>query len=284
MPSELVESELFGYRKGAFTGAHIDRAGKFEFANGGTIFLDEIGEFTSSIQAKLLQVLQEGRFTRLGSNRETQVDVRIVAATNRNGNDRVKVTHCDHGIMTRPPTTLFSFKCLSPRYLEALKEKTAGSLLRYQTGPKWVTFALAKSAVEVSTGKSSLSVTKELAFHQLGGHRRAVHLDKGFIAQIGLPMDHAGNQVFPYTAFSLNQHRNLSVSNLENGFVNALHFGTADHQINLFGFSFGESTRHMICGIEGAGDGLRKLLELNGLANVVPDPGLNRLDNNLRIS
>jgi len=61
------------------------------------------------------------------------------------GNDRVKVTHCDHGIMTRPPTTLFSFKCLSRRYLEALKEKPAGSLLRYQTGPKWVTFALAKS-------------------------------------------------------------------------------------------------------------------------------------------
>ena len=83
MPTELVESELFGYRKGAFTGAHIDRAGKFEFANGGTIFLDEIGEFTSPIQAKLLQVLQDGKFTRLGSNRETKVDVRIVAATNR---------------------------------------------------------------------------------------------------------------------------------------------------------------------------------------------------------
>ena len=83
MPAELVESELFGYRKGAFTGAHIDRVGKFEFANGGTIFLDEIGEFTSTIQAKLLQVLQEGRFTRLGSNRDTQVNVRILAATNR---------------------------------------------------------------------------------------------------------------------------------------------------------------------------------------------------------
>ena len=83
MPAELVESELFGYRKGAFTGAHIDRVGKFEFANGGTLFLDEIGEFTSSIQAKLLQVLQEGRFTRLGSNQETEVDVRIIAATNR---------------------------------------------------------------------------------------------------------------------------------------------------------------------------------------------------------
>jgi two-component system response regulator AtoC len=83
IPSELVESELFGYRKGAFTGAHLDRPGKFEFANGGTIFLDEIGEFTSSIQAKLLQVLQEGKFTRLGSNQETTVQVRIVAATNR---------------------------------------------------------------------------------------------------------------------------------------------------------------------------------------------------------
>ena len=83
MPTELVESELFGYRKGAFTGAHLDRVGKFEFANGGTIFLDEIGEFTSAIQAKLLQVLQEGRFTRLGSNQETEVEVRILAATNR---------------------------------------------------------------------------------------------------------------------------------------------------------------------------------------------------------
>ena len=68
------------------------------------------------------------------------------------GNDRGKVTHCDHGIMTRPPATLFSFKCLSPNYLEALKEKTAGSLLRYQTGPKWVTFALAKSPARVWNG------------------------------------------------------------------------------------------------------------------------------------
>ena len=90
LPSELVESELFGFRKGAFTGAHLDRVGKFEFANGGTIFLDEIGEFTSSIQAKLLQVLQEGRFTRLGSNQETEVEVRILAATNSNLDQALK--------------------------------------------------------------------------------------------------------------------------------------------------------------------------------------------------
>lgn len=83
MPAELVESELFGYRKGAFTGAYIDRPGKFEFANEGTIFLDEIAEFTPSVQAKLLQVLQDGQFSRLGSNEEVQVNVRVVAATNR---------------------------------------------------------------------------------------------------------------------------------------------------------------------------------------------------------
>lgn len=84
MPADLAESELFGHEKGAFTGAYIDRPGKFEFANGGTIFLDEIGEFAPSTQAKLLQVMQEGRFCRLGSNEEIQVDVRIIAATNRN--------------------------------------------------------------------------------------------------------------------------------------------------------------------------------------------------------
>lgn len=83
MPKELIESELFGYQKGAFTGAHVDRPGRFEFANGGTIFLDEIGEFSPSVQAKLLQVLQDGRFIRLGSNREMAVDVRVLAATNR---------------------------------------------------------------------------------------------------------------------------------------------------------------------------------------------------------
>ncbi|RPI26779.1 MAG: sigma-54-dependent Fis family transcriptional regulator [Acidobacteria bacterium] len=89
LPSELTESELFGCQRGAFTGALADRPGKFEFANGGTIFLDEIGEFSPSVQAKLLQVLQDGRFTRLGSNNEMRVDVRIVAATNRKLEDAI---------------------------------------------------------------------------------------------------------------------------------------------------------------------------------------------------
>ena len=83
LPSELLESELFGFERGAFTGATQHKPGKFEFANHGTIFLDEIGEMQASMQAKLLQVLQDGEFTRLGSNRDVRVDVRVVAATNR---------------------------------------------------------------------------------------------------------------------------------------------------------------------------------------------------------
>lgn len=84
IPDQLLESELFGYEKGAFTGATENRQGKFEAANGGTIFLDEIGEITSSLQAKLLQITQEKSFMRLGSNKLRQADVRIISATNRN--------------------------------------------------------------------------------------------------------------------------------------------------------------------------------------------------------
>ncbi|NPA16575.1 MAG: sigma-54-dependent Fis family transcriptional regulator [Aquificae bacterium] len=83
IPENLIESELFGYEKGAFTGADKTRPGKFETANGGTIFLDEVGELTLSAQSKLLRVLQEGTFYRLGGNKEIKVDVRVMAATNR---------------------------------------------------------------------------------------------------------------------------------------------------------------------------------------------------------
>ncbi len=83
LPTELLESELFGFERGAFTGATHHKPGKFEFANHGTIFLDEIGELQPSMQAKLLQVLQDGEFARLGGNRDVHVDVRVVAATNR---------------------------------------------------------------------------------------------------------------------------------------------------------------------------------------------------------
>lgn len=84
IPSELIESELFGHVKGSFTGANKDRAGKFEAANGGTIFLDEIGDMSLSAQAKVLRALQENKIQRVGSDKDIKVNVRIVAATNKN--------------------------------------------------------------------------------------------------------------------------------------------------------------------------------------------------------
>ena len=83
LPAELLESELFGHEKGAFTGAATSRIGKFEQADGGTLMLDEIGELTPALQAKLLHVLQDAEFTKLGSNKRIEVDVRVVTATNR---------------------------------------------------------------------------------------------------------------------------------------------------------------------------------------------------------
>jgi DNA-binding NtrC family response regulator len=83
IPSELIESELFGHVKGSFTGANKDRAGKFEAANGGTIFLDEIGDMSLSAQAKVLRALQENKISRVGSDKDIKVDVRVIAATNK---------------------------------------------------------------------------------------------------------------------------------------------------------------------------------------------------------
>ena len=90
LPSNLIESELFGHEKGAFTGADSRRIGRFEVANGATLFLDEIGELPLDMQSKMLRVLQDGEFERLGSSHTTKVDVRIIAATNRNLNEEVK--------------------------------------------------------------------------------------------------------------------------------------------------------------------------------------------------
>jgi formate hydrogenlyase transcriptional activator len=83
LPGELIESELFGHEKGAFTGATGRQVGRFELADGGTIFLDEVGDLPLKLQAKLLRVLQEGEFERLGSGKTIKVDVRVIAATNR---------------------------------------------------------------------------------------------------------------------------------------------------------------------------------------------------------
>jgi len=84
LPAPLIESELFGHEKGAYTGADKQRSGRFEIANGGSLFLDEVGELPLELQAKLLRVLEEGEFERVGGSHTIKVDVRLIAATNRN--------------------------------------------------------------------------------------------------------------------------------------------------------------------------------------------------------
>jgi len=93
IPSELIESELFGHIKGAFTSAVKDKAGKFEAANGGTIFLDEIGDMSLSAQSKVLRALQEHKIQRVGSERDLIVDVRVIAATNKNLRNEISLNN-----------------------------------------------------------------------------------------------------------------------------------------------------------------------------------------------
>ncbi len=90
IPSELIESELFGHMKGSFTGAVKDKAGKFEQADSGTLFLDEVGDMSLSAQAKVLRALQEGKVTRVGGDKEIKVDVRVLAATNKNLQEEIE--------------------------------------------------------------------------------------------------------------------------------------------------------------------------------------------------
>ena len=104
IPAELLESELFGHEKGAFTGTITSRAGRFELANGGTLFLDEIGDMPLPMQVKLLRVLQERTFERVGSNKTQNVDVRIIAATHKNLEKMI-----EDGTFREDPTTASTY-------------------------------------------------------------------------------------------------------------------------------------------------------------------------------
>ena len=133
IPSELIESELFGHEKGAFTSAHKQRIGKFEQAIGGTIFLDEIGDMSGSAQAKVLRALQEKKITRVGGTKEVPVDVRVLAATNKdlkeeikNGNFREDLYHRLAVIVIKSPPLkdrIEDIDLLIPYFAEQISEE-----------------------------------------------------------------------------------------------------------------------------------------------------------------
>ncbi|WP_339611188.1 sigma-54 dependent transcriptional regulator [uncultured Planktosalinus sp.] len=115
IPPELIESELFGHIKGAFTSAIKDRAGKFEAANGGTLFLDEIGDMSLAVQAKVLRALQEGKVQRVGNDKDIKVNVRVVAATNKNLKEEIKENRFREDLYHRLAVILIEVPALNDR-------------------------------------------------------------------------------------------------------------------------------------------------------------------------
>jgi DNA-binding NtrC family response regulator len=115
IPSELIESELFGHEKGAFTSAIKQRKGKFEQADGGTIFLDEIGDMSLSAQAKVLRVLQENKITRVGSDKDIDVNVRVIAATNKNLAEEIEKANFREDLYHRLSVILIHVPSLNER-------------------------------------------------------------------------------------------------------------------------------------------------------------------------
>ena len=115
IPSDVIESVLFGHEKGAFTSAYKDRKGKFEVANGGTLFLDEIGDMSLSAQAKVLRALQENKITRVGGDKEIKVDVRIVAATNKDLKKEIEAGNFREDLYHRLSVILINVPALNDR-------------------------------------------------------------------------------------------------------------------------------------------------------------------------
>lgn len=161
IPSELIESELFGHVKGAFTSAVRDRAGKFEAANKGTIFLDEVGDMSLSAQAKVLRALQENKISRVGTDKDIQVDVRVVAATNKDlmkeiaeGRFREDLYHRLAVILIQVPS-LNERRADIPLLIEHFTEKIAAE---QGTSPK----KFSKKAVEILKGYNWTGNIREL--------------------------------------------------------------------------------------------------------------------------
>ncbi len=138
IPSELIESELFGHVKGSFTGANKDRAGKFEAANGGTIFLDEIGDMSLSAQAKVLRALQENRISRVGSDKDIKVNVRVLAATNKDLKKEIAEGRFREDLYHRLAVILIKVPALNDRRedIPALVEFFANKIANEQGTPK----------------------------------------------------------------------------------------------------------------------------------------------------
>ena len=147
MPRELLESELFGHERGAFTGAHQTQPGKFELANRGTIFLDEIGDLHPALQAKLLHVLQDGTFSRIGGRAPIEVDVRILAATNRELEREVEATRFREDLYYRLNVIQIVVPPLRER-MEELPLLAAHFAQRYGKAFRREGFALAPGAME----------------------------------------------------------------------------------------------------------------------------------------
>ena len=138
IPSELIESELFGHVKGSFTGANKDRAGKFEAANGGTIFLDEIGDMSLSAQAKVLRALQENRISRVGSDKDIKVNVRVLAATNKDLKNEIAEGRFREDLYHRLAVILIKVPALNDRRedIPSLVEFFANKIANEQGTPK----------------------------------------------------------------------------------------------------------------------------------------------------
>ena len=152
IPSELIESELFGHEKGAFTSANKQRIGKFEQANGGTLFLDEIGDMSLSAQAKVLRALQENRITRVGGDKDIQVNVRVIAATNKDLRREIEKGNFREDLYHRLAVILI--------HVPALKD-------RKEDIPSLIDFFLGRICSEYNTPKKSIATNALTALQAL---------------------------------------------------------------------------------------------------------------------